>query len=98
MSEDEFWQTTPRYLFERCRAANEEKLRARYRTYAILKALGVGMDINKPSALYRFEWEEPEPTAAEMWQNIDPAVLANFENHANEQLAKMPKNGNSSRP
>ena len=95
MSEDEFWQTTPRYFFERCRADNEEKLRARYRTFALLKALGVGMDINKASDLYRFEWEAPEPTAAEIWQTIDPAVLANFEKHANEQLAK---NGNGSRP
>ena len=78
MSEDEFWQTTPRYLFERCRAANEEKLRARYRTYAVLKALGVGMDINKPSAMYRFEWEEPEPTAAEMWQKHRPVCFGKF--------------------
>lgn len=95
MTEDEFWKTTPRYFFERCRAANEEKLRTRYRAFAIMKALGVGMDINKPSALYRFEWEEPEPTATEMWATIDPAVLANFEKHAYEQLEK---NGNGSRP
>lgn len=102
MSEDEFWQSTPRYFFERCRADNEEKLRVRFRTYALLKALGVGMEINKASDLYRFEWEGPEPTpeqirqtVEQMWQNIDPAVLANFEKHANEQLAK---NGNGSRP
>ena len=96
MSEDEFWQSTPRFFFERCRAANEEKLRTRYRTYAVLKALGVGVEINKPQTLYRFEWEEPEPTAAEMWATVDPSVLANFEKHATEQLNAH--NGNGSRP
>jgi hypothetical protein len=96
MSEAEFWDTSPRYFAARVKAYDDRQKYDFERT-RVASFLICSPHLKKHATLNRFwpsPWEKPKKID---WQPVDPAVLANFEAHADETLAQMRQNGNNKR-
>jgi hypothetical protein len=61
MSENEFWESTPRYLSARLKALEmsqqQEWERARYISFHVIKTVDAKGKFKKPDSLGKFPWE-----------------------------------------
>lgn len=89
MTEAEFWDTSPRYFAAKVKAY-DERLKYEFERTRVSSFLICSPHLKKNATLNRF-WPSPWDVAPKMidWKDVDPAVLANFEAHANETLAQM---------
>ena len=90
MSEEEFWDTTPRFFDAKVKAY-EARLKYEFERTRVSSFLICSPHLKKNATLERF-WPSPFHTEKQIeWQPIDPAILANFEAHANFELEQMRK-------
>ena len=97
VSEAEFWDTTPRYFSAQVKA-HDDRLRYEFERVRVSSFLICSPHLKRHATLARFwpsPWDAPKKVE---WTPVDPAILANFEAHADETLAQMRKqNGDNQR-
>lgn len=88
MTEREFWDSTPRW-FDAKVTAHDNRMKYDFERLRVSTFLICSPNLKKNATLDRF-WPSPwrEKKVIE-WQPVDPAVLANFNAHADAEFEQM---------
>jgi hypothetical protein len=93
MTEAEFWASTPRF-FDAKVTAYDNRLKYEFERTRVSSFLICSPHLKKNATLERF-WPSPwHRVKVVEWHPIDPAILANFEAHANVELEQMRNRNN----
>lgn len=90
MSESEFWDSTPRYLSARIKAATEAEQRqwerVRLSAFFTVKTVDAKNKFKNPEDLLRFPWEADSsgPSLEDQWAALDPEILRRFNEGADK--------------